>query len=882
MSHQSEFNPLASRREFEQLIRIAWEVCFIFGWLMCGRALSLGVELKDNEPAALEAAVGSIGERGDPPGFAARRDHWAFQAVRRPTPTPGAWREWARNPIDAFVADRLAKEGLAPSSEADKLTLLRRLYFTLTGMPPTPGEAREFLDDKACDAYPRLVERLLQSERYGERWARHWLDVVRFAESAGFETNLERPNAWPYRDYVIRAFNEDRPYDRFIMEQLAGDALGVDEATAFLVGGPSDAVKSPDINLTLQQRMDELHDMVSTAGSAFLGLTVGCARCHDHKFDPISQVDYYSMQALFAGVQHGERTIRTADYASRMQLAEAERKRLASIDRELISFVPLADPTFPQGQTGNSVNPRFPRPAVHPKQNVERFPPVRVKAVRFSVLGTTGGEPCLDELEIFTTESPPRNVALAKLGSKASSSGNYSGDDKHKLEHLNDGLYGNGRSWISNEPGKGWVEIELANLVEVDHLLWGRDREEKYLDRLALKYRIEVRTESNEWQVVASSHDRETYVAGTKAEPAYSADHLPQAEAGRLEELLHQKTASESTLKRLTAFPTVYGGRFEQPGPTYRLQRGEPLQKREQVRPGGIQGLGGALRLGPDSPEQERRLALGRWITDPANPLTARVMVNRLWQFHFGQGIVHTPSDFGHMGGRPTHPDLLDWLAWEFAASGWSVKHIQRLIVLSATYRQSSQPREAGLRRDSESRLLWRFPPRRLEAEAIRDAILAVSGNLDLRMGQRGFDLFEPNSNYVKVYNPKQHFGSLEWRRMVYQSKPRMRLDDTFGAFDCPDAGQVTPRRTSSTTPLQALNLLNSPFMLQQVEMLADRIAREAGPDLADQTRHAFALLFQRGPTPVEQRAACELAAGQGMRAVCRALLNANEFIYVF
>ncbi|MBI4664660.1 MAG: DUF1553 domain-containing protein [Verrucomicrobia bacterium] len=350
----------------------------------------------------------------------------------------------------------------------------------------------------------------------------------------------------------------------------------------------------------------------------------------------------------------------------------------------------------------------------------------------------------------------------------------------------------------------------------------------------------------------------------------------------RLSELLPAKHEFENEEKALTAFPAVYAGKFEQPGPTHRLNRGDPMQKGEAVAPGALSRVGSSLALGAETPEEQRRLALARWIIEPKNPLTARVMVNRIWQYHFGQGLVKTPSDFGVNGSCPTHPELLDWLAIEFIASGWSIKAMHRLIVLSSTYRQSSRSNPAALAVDANNQWLWRLSPRRLEAETLRDSVLGVSGNLDLKMGGPGFDLFEPNSNYVRVYIPKKQFGPAEWRRMIYQFKPRMRLDDVFGAFDCPDAGQIAPKRTSSTTPLQALNLLNSPFMVQQAQIFAERLRREAGSNAQAQVRRAFALAFSREPTVPEVETAAKLVDEEGLVPFCRALFNANEFVYVF
>ena len=305
------------------------------------------------------------------------------------------------------------------------------------------------------------------------------------------------------------------------------------------------------------------------------------------------------------------------------------------------------------------------------------------------------------------------------------------------------------------------------------------------------------------------------------------------------------------------------------------------MAKREVVVAAAISSLGRPLKLKSKTPEQQRRLALANWIADPRNAPTSRVMVNRIWQHHFGRGLVATPSDFGKMGVLPTHPKLLDWLAAEFLRSGFSVKHIQRLIVQSNTWRQSSRSRVAAMKVDADAKLLWRFPPRRLEAEAVRDSILFVAGTLRSEMQGPGFSVFKANSNYVRVYEPKEKWGAAEWRRMIYATKVRMEHDAVFGAFDCPDAGQVTAKRSRSTTPLQALNLLNSGFMLQQAESMSADIKRQAGTNLAGQIRLAFRRAFGRKPSSEESRAAVQLVQTHGLRALCRALLNANEFLFL-
>jgi hypothetical protein len=837
---------------------------------------------------------GGVGARGDsvkstPQTQASSlSDHWSFRALTPPPIDASKSRAQGTSSIDALVSAELRKAGLTRSPPADRHTLIRRLYFDLTGLPPSPQEIDELLKDRHSDAYEKVVDRLLASPRYGERWARHWLDVVRFAETHGFEMNQPRPNAWPYRDYVIRAFNEDKPYDRFILEQLAGDALGADEATGFIVGGPWDQVKSPDVVLTANQRADELHDMVSTTASAFLGLTVGCARCHDHKFDPIPQIDYFAIKACFAGVQHGERKLQTPDADAKSQELDHARGRLALVEAQLEEFEPLAATGLP--------DTNHLRVAVHPLRNVERLAPMLAKRLRFTINATTDAEPCLDELEVFNTGPNSKNIALAVTGTKATASSVFPNSDIHRLEHLNDGRYGNSRSWISNERGKGWVELVFSEPTTIARIVWGRDREEKYSDRLATDYRIEVAANSNDWRLVASSADRLPYSASGKERRGTSLD-LDPARAKHREQLTEQERTIKARIRELSQRPMVYGGMFTKLEPTHRFHRGDPMQQRELVEAGTLSRIGlwpvtstnfyknsgdSAAAGSSLTEEQQRRLGFARWVASPANPLTARVMANRIWQHHFGEGLVSTPSDFGLNGAKPSHPELLDWLAAEFISSGWSVKRLHRLIVTSATYRQASASRNDALPIDAGSRLLWRFPPRRLEAEAIRDAILAVSGKLDLRMGGPGFSFFEANDNYVRVYEPRKEFGPDAWRRMIYGTVVRQRPDGVFGVFDCPDAGQIAPKRSRSTTPLQALNLLNSSFMIQQAGFFAERLDREAGRDSKDQIRRAFALAYGRPPGRAELATAVKLVREDGLAALCRALFNANEFVFLF
>lgn len=985
--------------------------------------------------------------------------HWSHKPVVRPTPPiPGL------HPIDSFLEASLKKEGIEPNPKADPRTLIRRLYFDLAGLPPTPKEADDFVADPS--AYEHVADQLLASPRYGERWARHWLDVVRFAESNGFEMNRERPNAWPYRDYVIQAFNNDLPYDRFIREQLAGDQLGADQATGFLVAGSWDQVKGQDPVLRANQRADELHDMVGTVGSVFLATTLGCARCHDHKFDPVPQVDYYRIRAVLEGVQHGERPMKPVDDRDRLAKAEGLRKELAAVETKLATYekraklgvrLLLDDAALPpakdheagciaieQSSNGQPVqytagkehgqlndlgdSSRLPnlgesyrywkpaedgkrrdlfawkpalegryriwiswgtwtthakdaqylldedgdlkttddrrllavvnqslfadgaqavpnekrwsgfqsagvhrlkrgslvvlhegeRPAptsadallfeevneeekagtaatapqlrapVNHTANADAFDPIEAKFVRFSIAATIGGQACLDELEVFTAGTQPKNVALARLGAKATAADVFNdGALKiHQIAHLNDGKYGNEFSWI----GKGvktWAQIELAKPERISRVVWSRDRapeskeRKSYQDRLPKEYVIEVSMDGRSWKPVASSADRLAIGYRDRVRDIPTLAAVPNELRGEVSKAASRRMELLTRLKEVTTYPMVYAGKFEQPQATHRLYRGDPMEPREEVAPGTLSKIGEKLDFAADMPESERRLGLANWISSPQNPLTARVIVNRLWLYHFGRGLVETPSDFGVNGAKPTHPQLLDWLAAELMENGWSLKHIQRLIVTSAAFQRASGLRPEAAKLDADSRLLWRFPSRRLEAEPLRDSMLAVTGKLDLAMGGPGFDLFEPNDKYVKVYASKSEFGPETFRRMVYQNKPRMQLEDTFGAFDCPDAGQITPKRNRSTTALQALNLMNSPFLLQQAGFFAERLEKEAGNDVTKQVRRAFVLAFTREPAAAELEAARRLASDYGLPMFCRAILNSSEFIYL-
>ena len=949
-----------------------------------------------------------------------KRDHWSFKPVQRSVPPRNKRNTWARGPIDRFILAELEKSGLAPAQEADRVTWLRRLSYDLVGLPPSPESVESFINDQHPDAYERVVDAMLSSPRYGERWAQHWLDVVRYADTHGFEVNTERPNAWPYRDYVIRAFNLDTPYDQFIREQLIGDSLQQDAATGFLVTAsvllPGQiGADEPSKRLARQDSLDEI---VINTSQTFLGLSVACARCHDHKFDPISQVDYYAMQSFFAGVEYEDRPMHTPEADSQRKKAELLKMDAVEIETELAKYEPLAQvavssslPTNPKlneidgghletkfvrftvwdanlhptlgliepcidelevfsdesiprnvalpihgakvtasgsrssenhqlafindGRYGNSrswmsdeagrgwvvvelaepvklgkirwsrdregvlvdrlptaykievgltldsmkrltfIPP--PRPEINPRANTDRFKPVKTKRVRFSIKRTNDLEPCIDELEVFDTSG--QNVALASSGTVATSSGDTVVADIHELRQVNDGEFGNSRSWMSNTRGEGWITLEFPSEHLVERVVWGRDREGVFMDRLATEYQIEVSNTVDQWQTVARSTDRRAFGSGDKNSKAnrFLMDDLLPEDLPKVESLLARKKVNQSDLAATASGQVAFAGKFRTPDKIHLLARGDPEQPKDEVTPALLKVLGDQSVPNNHS-ELDRRRFLADWIASPANPLTARVMVNRIWQGHFGIGLVETPSDFGNNGSPASHPQLLDWLASEFIRSGWSIKHLHRLIVLSSTYRQSNRIRPVPQSSDADVRLLWRFPSRRIEAEVIRDSMLMVSGRLNESMYGRGFDLFDLRGG-LSGFKPVESFQGDGLRRMIYSHKLRREREAVFGAFDCPDAGQSTARRRESTTPIQALNLFNSRFTFDEATALAARVKTEAGEAPSKQIQRVWQLTLNRAPSPNEIDEAEPVVRKEGLPTLCRALLNCNEFL---
>lgn len=786
-------------------------------------------------------------------------DHWSFQPVVR----PNVPKSEVSNPVDAFLQRQLVARGLTFSETADARTLIRRLSIVLTGLAPTPAQTDAFVtasEQDADAAYSELVERLLASPHFGERWAQHWLDVIRWAETNGSEANLYRRNAWIYRDYVVRAFNEDKPYDRFLQEQIAGDSLGSGEATGFLVAGPHvpAATVGREPSAIRQARADRMDEVIQTVGASVMGLTMGCARCHNHKFDPVTIQDYYAMTGVFDDVEFGSRFPEFSQEHPRRQRGDAIWAEIASHRQQL-------------KQMGGWEENWGAYRELH-------FAPVTTTAVRIRFKMPNVG---LDELEIFGPADRRQNLAAADFGTQLTGFPEQGVDGRFPIERLQDGEFGT-MTWRAQfgkeSKDRAWVELTFPSAVSIDRLRMSSNREYFYdTDYLSKKpflpryeFDMDVRDDDGEWKPwvgtwyvnrkLAEKHaDRKTHLQAIAAAIAALGEEGPRRS---------------------------FVGRFGKAGMARVLHRGSPENPRDEAVPAGPAILDGELGLTSQTSGDRRRLQFARWISSADNPLTARVMANRLWHHVFGQGLVTTTSDFGKAGAAPTHPQLLDWLAAELitptfrAGDAWSMKDTIRLLVMSRAFRQSSAPVERGLVADASSALLWRFPPKRVEAEVIRDSILQASDCLDTTIGGRSYRIHNEKKTYAQ-WQVVDNYGPTTWRRMLYQERMRRVDDRMFTAFDFPDCGQVRARRPVSTTPLQALNLMNSDFVMDQSGRIAQRARQAAGDDPSAAVDECFRILLCRLPDESERTQCVELAQTFDLSLVCRALINSNEFAFL-
>ena len=838
---------------------------------------------------------------------------WAYQPLK----TNGAT-------IDEFIRAKLAEEELTLNPPTDRRTLIRRATYDLTGLPPTPEEVKAFVNDPDPKAYERLIDRLLESPHYGERWGRHWLDVVRFGESIGYERNVIVNDIWPFRDYVIRSINEDKPFDQFIREHVAGDVFGKDApdvavGSAFLVAGPYDDVGNQDPVQAAQIRANTLDEIIRATGEAFLGMTLGCARCHDHKFDPVTQEDYYGLYATFSGIRHGSVPLATPEqYQARAAKLKPFNERKADLEKSLAEFdaaiLKRAREKLAEYEAA------WTRAPVDRTGTEDRFEPVTAKFVRLvceaqdSNLNSATGFG-IDEFEVWSAGEASTNVALSNNGGRASGQARTIEDfpGAYGPQHAIDGK--TGARFLATGTD---LTIELAEPTLVDHVVFSSARNETTPDHrkftFVAEYRIEVSVDGEQWQVVSTSRDRKPI-----PRPALLNHRLLQLETtaedrAQKQRLQRELAAVNRKSAQVPALPSVWIGRrvdADAKGPFHVFLGGSPQKKGDEVAPASLEVLYHkshhtlAYRLGSEAPESERRLAFANWLVHPDNPLTPRVLANRLWHYHFGTGIVDTPSDFGYMGSRPTHPELLDFLALKLKENGWRIKAIHRLIMLSDTYRQSSAYREQAASTDGDSRLLWRFPPRRLSAEEVRDTMLLVAGKLKRsharqsvetgvkkpRSGDRsyglvpdggpGFRLYHFMQDNVRTYVPLNKHSPETYRRAVYHQNARASVVDLMTEFDQPDCTFSAPKRAETTTPLQALTMLNHSFTLDMAAALAERLKQEAGDDVAAQVDRVYRLCYSRPATKEEVSACRQLVDRHGLATLCRVMLNTSEMIYV-
>ena len=813
---------------------------------------------------------------------------WSLQPIKQPDATAT---------IDQFLTDKLAEHGLAMNPPADRRTLIRRATYDLTGLPPTPEEIEAFVNDTDPDAYEKLIERLLASHHYGERWGRHWLDVVRFGESIGYERNVIVNNAWPFRDYVIQSINDDKPFDQFIREHIAGDVIDnnnpdVAVGSVFLVAGPYDDVGNQDAAAAAQIRANTLDEIIRATSDAFLGMTIGCSRCHDHKFDPITQRDYYSLYATFSAVRHGSAPLASkktiADRNAKLAPLNARKAELQKRREELrAAILTRAKKRLPEYEQ------QWMRPAVDRTGTEDSFPTVTTKFVRLvcesqdSAANRATGFG-IDEFEIWSTEPEPRNVALSANGGKASGAA-------RKIEDF-PGAYGpqlaiDGKSGARFIAAGNDLTIELAEATPINRVIFslakGPDSAKTGHFVFVAEYRIEVSDDGQTWIEIANGHDRKPVNRGQHLDRRLLLRETTEEDREHQVDLDKQIATVRREIASVPPLPSVWIGSRnadDARGPFHIFLGGSPQKKGSEVVPTSLSILSNdaTYKLASDAPESDRRLAFANWLVHQDNPLTARVLANRLWHYHFGTGIVDTPSDFGYMGGKPSHPELLDFLASRLQSGGWRIKQMHRMIMTSDAYQQSSQPRDEASRVDGDSRLLWRFPPRRLSAEEIRDTILHVCGKLKTdHDGGPGFRLYHFMQDNVCTYVPLDQHGPETYRRAVYHQNARASVVDLMTEFDQPDCTFSAPKRAETTTPLQALTMLNHSFTLDMADALEKRLIKDIPNDTPGQVRRAFQLSYGRIPSASESMSCTKFIDENGLAAFCRVLLNTSELIYV-
>lgn len=850
---------------------------------------------------------------------------WSLAPLRPPEVPQGK----ESHPVDRFLAVAMAAKNLALSPEADRETLLRRASLDLTGLLPTPEERQAFLSDNAPGAWDRLVERLLASPAYGERWGRHWLDVARFAESQGYERDKPRDDAWPYRDWVIRAFNSDMPYGDFVRNQVAGDLFpsgngGDVAATGFLVAGPYDEAGNGANNLSVRMkaREDELEDMVGTMGQAFLGLTVHCSRCHDHKFDPISLADYHRLKSALAGARHGSRARSTPEAMARRDAVIRDRQRRRE---ELAGQRAAIEKTaWARIAPAKGIDAPLPRLRWSLARGLrDELSGVELSAKGGAVIGPDGltlaGQGALVEsgpvpfaLGEKTLEAWTRPAGLEQRGGGVLTVENLRGNvfDSIVLGELEPGVWmaGSdvyarsrplGRSGAKPEPAPAAL-VHLAISYKADGTVAFYRNGKPYGAPYNPAPNGLVRHAAGAWKVVAGLrhhgssghyagtisemrvHDRALAPSEVEASWRLGPDGLPRltdalnaADLARREQI--DKALAVIDLEKDPPLDQVYAVVPGDPGRPQVLHRGDVDKPRGDAVAASLPCLPARFSLPADATDATRRMALAGWLSSPENPVVWRAMANRVWQWHFGAGLAATPSDLGNAGEKPENPALLDHLAATLRDGGGRLKALHRHIMSSRAYRQSSAPVKLGLETDSRARLVWRFPPGRMDAEEVRDNLLHVAGLLDRRMGGVSYRPFLISTFNSTFYHEKNEDGPDLWRRSVYRMQVRSARSSLLDAFDCPDPSVRTAARPVTTTPAQALALMNGDLARRCAKALAARAgAMDAGMDR--QLKRLWILALGREPDDNALARAKALAGSDGLEAVAWAVLNSAAF----
>ncbi|MBL4883729.1 MAG: DUF1549 domain-containing protein [Planctomycetaceae bacterium] len=874
----------------------------------------------------------------------AGRDWWSLQPLRNALPVKMKDKLWLHNDIDAFVSQRLQQAGLHLSKPADPRTLIRRVYFDLIGLPPTPKQVAAFVADPSETAYQKIVDELLASKHYGERWARHWLDVVRFGESDGFERNHPRENAWPYRDWVINAMNADMPYDEFVRMQLIGDQLvgGIEgaAATGFWVAGVHNTTVGGSKRMKQLARQDEIEEVLATTGQAFIGLTVNCARCHDHKFDPITQKEYYQLASAISGLGYGERIeqsppdqkilsdinnqmsqleleLTTIDAKARTEILTARQTEKTETPKPPVALARWEFDSDLKDSIGNLHGIAFGKAHVEngalilDGQSYVETPPVTVDITEktleawiqlnnldqrggaaISIGSRTGG---IFDAIVFGEREPKQWMTGSNGFVRTDSFGGSEETDAINrpvhvaIVYKKDGsiiCYRDGIAYghsVGKSPLQSYGTSQTEILFGLRHKPPGGNR---YLSAKIHQAAIYNRALSPE-EVAASAGNSARYVSEDQIVKSLDQKQQEIRAALKLQIGTSVIARDKQAAKANRNIFTLTAGTG---ATTNVLLRGDPDNVGEVVSPASIaaiEGLPADFNLTPDAPEADRRRLLAQWITHQNNPLFARVMVNRIWHYHFGVGIVDTPNDFGFNGGRPSHPELLEYLAWNFQNNGYRIKPLHRLIVTSSTYRQASYgmtktERQLAETKDANNRLLWRGSLRRLEAESLRDAMLTVSGKLNTSYGGPSFkDVSVIMNKGTTYYEPIDVDSPEFWRRTVYRFNPRGGRSALLDTFDCPDSSTTSPRRSVTTTPLQSLSLMNNVLVLRMSDYFAQRVIAEAGEDVTSQIMHAWQLAIARVPNDQELQLSKQLVSQHGFSSLCRGLFNFNEFVMI-